>query len=173
RGGTRIVAECLDRERGDVGVVIVGRPVGDAGADGDGGEAVRRGGQEGRDVAPLAPAHAADLGGIDPAELDEVIDAGQHVPGVADAEVADVELPELHTVAGAAAVVDAQDQGTPAGPEVGRVVAAGQQGGPVDARGAAVNDAQQRPLPRRVEIGRLGQHALDGRAVLALPGDDF
>src|SRR5262249_50144386 len=120
RGGTRIVAECLDRERGDVGVVIVGRPVRDTGADGNGGEAVRRGRQEGRDVAPLAPAHAADLGGIDPPELDEVIDAGKHIPGVADAEAADVELPELLAVASAAAIVDAQDQGAPAGPDVGR-----------------------------------------------------
>ena len=44
-------------------------------------------------------------------ELDEMIDARKDVPGVADAEVADVELPKLLAVAGAAAVVDAQDQG--------------------------------------------------------------
>src|SRR5438270_6740329 len=42
-----------------------------------------------------APAHAADPGGIDPAELDEMVDAREDVPGGADAEVAHVELPDF------------------------------------------------------------------------------
>ena len=67
RVGGRVLAEVLDRERRDVGVVVVGRPVRDAGAHRDRREAVGRRRQERRDVAALAPAHAADARRIDPA----------------------------------------------------------------------------------------------------------
>ena len=39
----------------------------------------------------LQPMHA-DLGRIDPPLRDQMVDAGHDVPGVADAEVADVQL---------------------------------------------------------------------------------
>ena len=103
------------------------------------------------DVAALAPAHAADLRGIDPALGDQVVDAREHVPRVADAEVADVQLAELLAVAGAAAVVDLENQRPARRPDVGRVVArvGRQQRRPIDAGRAAVDDAQQRVLLRR------------------------
>ena len=107
--------------------------------------AVARRRQERRDVAALAPAHAADPLRVHPALLDQVLDAREHVPGVADAEVADVELAELLAVAGAAAVVDLQDERAARGPDVRRVVrASSMQRRPVDARRPAVDDAEQR-----------------------------
>src|SRR5262252_10445845 len=60
--------QILAGERRDVGVHVIGGPVGDAGADRDRLEARRVvRGEERRDVAALAPAHGADLRRIDQA----------------------------------------------------------------------------------------------------------
>ena len=131
------------------------------------------GGQVGGDVAALAPAHAADARGVDPSSLHEVIDAGDDVPRVADAEVAHVELPEALAVAGAAAVVDLQHQRAAADPGIDGVVAVLDQDRTIDPGRSAVDDDEQRILLRRIEIRRAHEHALDRRAVLALPRHDL
>ena len=68
------------------------------------------------DVAALAPAHRADLGGIDNPLRDQRVDAGQHVPGVADAEIADVQRSELLAVARRCRDSSARGRGRRAGP---------------------------------------------------------
>jgi len=168
-----IVAEIVEREGSDVGVVVVGRPVGDAGAHRDGGETVRGRSEERRDVAALAPAHAAHPPGIHPPLRHQVIHARKHVPGVAHPQVAHVECAEALAVAGAAAVVHLQDQRAARRPDVRRVVAGvGQEEHrPVDAGGPAMDDAEEGVSFGRVEVGRLDEHALDGLAVPAGPGD--
>src|SRR5262249_43871814 len=148
-------------------------PVRDAGADRNGGEAIGRGREEGRDVAPLAPPHAPDFGRIDPTQLDQVLDTGKNVPGIADAEIVNVELAEFFAVPRAAAIVDAQYQSAAAGPDVSRVVACGSERGPVDSSRPAMNNAQKRMFLRRVKVGRLAQHSVNRRAVLTFPGNDF
>ena len=65
----------------------------------------------------LQPMHATLLR-IDPALRDQEVDAGQNVPGIADAEVADVQLAELLAIAGAAAIVHFQNQRAARGPDV-------------------------------------------------------
>ena len=103
--------QVLPRERVDVGVDVIRHPVRDAGADRDRLEPIgvaRR--QERGDVAALAPAHAADAIAIDEALLHQRIDAREHVPRVADAEIAHVERSELLAVSGAAAIVRLEDE---------------------------------------------------------------
>ena len=158
----------------DVGVDVIRHPVGDAGAHRDGFEAVGIvGGEERRNVAALAPAHRADLLRVDEPSGDERIDAREHVPGVADAEIPDVEGPELLAVAGAAAVVGLEDQDAPRHPDIDRINRARERDRPRDAGGTAVNDDEERVLAGRIEVERLVQHAFDGGAVGALPRHDF
>ncbi len=142
--------EVLPRERRDVGVDVVGHPVGDAGADRDRLEArrvVRR--EKRRDVAALAPAHGADLRRIDHPLRDQRVDAREHVPRVADAEIADVERAELLAVAGAAAVVRLEDEDAARHPDVDRIDRAGERDGARHAGRTAVNHDEQRVLSSR------------------------
>ena len=71
----------------------------------------------------------ADLRRIDHALRDQRVDAGQHVPGVADAEVADVERAELLAVAGAAAIVRLEHEHAARHPDVDRIDRAGERDG--------------------------------------------
>ena len=169
----RIVAEILNRERRDVGVVVVRRPVRDTGTNRDRLEPIARCREEGGNVAPLAPAHARDALWIHPSLLHEVIDAAHNVPRITDAQVADVELPEGLAISRAAAVVDLQDQCAARHPDVGWVIARvrREQRWTIDTRWSAMNDAEERILLRRIEVRRLDQHAFDWRAVSALPRD--
>ena len=156
--------QVLPREWVDVGVDVVGHPVGDAGADRDRLEprrVVR--GEERRDVAALAPAHRADPRRIDQPLRNQRVDARDHVPRVADAKVADVQRAELLAVAGAAAVVRLEDEHAPRHPHVNRIDRAGQRHGARHAGRAAVDDDEQRVLARGIEVGRFVQHALDRR----------
>ena len=120
----------------------------------------------------LQPMQATFAGSTQPFG-DEVIDAGDHVPRIADAEVAHVECAELLAVTGAAAIVHLEDERAARRPDVRRVVTrvGCQQSRTIDARRPAVNDAQQRIAFGGIEVSRLDQHAFDRRAVLALPGD--
>src|SRR5262245_23384883 len=103
-----------------------------------------------------------------------MIDARQHVPGVADAEVADVQRSERLAVAGAAAVVRLEDERAARRPDVDRIDArARERRRPRRPRRAAVNDDEQRILPAGLEAERLVQDAFDRRAVLAFPRDDL
>ena len=72
RVGHGVGPQVLDRERRDVGVVVVGRPIGDPRADRDGLERFGRCRQECRDIAALAPTHAADTARVDPALFDQI-----------------------------------------------------------------------------------------------------
>src|ERR1019366_6705584 len=116
----------------------------DAGADGDRGESRAGGGEKGADVSALAPPHRRHLRGIDPSLLDQVVDAAQHVPRVADAEVADVELPERLAVARAAAVVDLEHEGPARNPRVYWIGPVVNQRRAVGSGRAAVEHAEQR-----------------------------
>ena len=167
--------QVLPRERMNVGVDVVRHPVGDAGADRDRLEAIGMPGrQERRDVTALAPAHAADAIAIGQPLLHQRVDARQHVPRVADAEIADVERPELLAVAGAAAIVRLEHQRALRQECVDGVGgAAAVRHRARNAGRAAVNHDQQRIAPARHEVGRLVQHPFDAGAVLALPGDHF
>ena len=133
---------------------------------------VRR--EERGDVAALAPAHRADPGGIDQALRDQRVDARQHVPGVADAEVADVQRAELLAVAGAAAIVRLEHEDAARHPHVDRIDGAGERHRRARRRsGPPWITTSSGYLRDGSKSDRLVQHAFDRRAVLALPRHDF
>ena len=159
----------------NVGVDVVRHPVGNAGADRERLEPIRVArGKERRDVATLAPAHAADAILVHQALLHERVDARQHIPRVADAEVAHVQRSERLAVTGAATVVGLEHERALGEEPINRVVADLAIGHrPRHARRSAVNHDQQGIAASGLEISRLVQHAFDLGAVLALPLHHF
>src|SRR5690606_3925215 len=130
--------------------------------------------QEGGYIAALAPAHAADAAAVDQALFHQLIDAGDHIPRLAYAEVAHVQLKERLTVAGALSVVRLQHERAAREGEIdwiggGAAVRLRSRG----ARRPAVNHHEEGIAASGLEVDGLVQHALDFRAVLALPPDDF
>ncbi len=103
--------------------------------------------------------------------LDQVLDAGQHVPGVADAQVADVQRPELLAVSSRAAIVRHQDDGALRQPLHDRIHVAAHQLRPGYGRGAPVDDDHQGTRPSRLVPLRPEEHALDLGPVPARPPD--
>jgi hypothetical protein len=103
---------------------------------------------------------------------DEMVDARDDIPRVADPEVAHVELTELLAVPRAAAVVRLEHDGPLRQPELDGIRAPDlHAAGTRDARRPAVNHDEQRVLLSRLEVRRLVQHPFDRRAVGALPRD--
>ena len=84
-------------------------------------------GEERGDVAALAPSHGADPGRIDQAFRNQRVDTRKHIPGVADAEIADVERSELLTIAGAAAIIRLEDEDVLRHPDIDRIRRAGKR----------------------------------------------
>ena len=121
RGGFQVLAG----ERMDIGIDVVRHPVRDSGAHGNRFETIAETGDEGRDVAALAPAHGADSVLIHHAFADQVIDAGDDIGIVADAQVADIERAEVGAVAGRAAIVRLQKQRAAGGEAFHGIVAVG------------------------------------------------
>lgn len=79
--------EILPCKRMDIRIDIVGHPVADACTIRDGLEPIGVGSKESRDIAALAPAHAAHTIFIDKALIDEIIYPGHYIPGITYAEI--------------------------------------------------------------------------------------
>ena len=165
--------QVLPRERRDVGVHVIGGPVGNARAYRYRFETIAEGCDVRGNVSALAPAHCAHAVLVDKAFRDQRIHSRNHIGIITDAQVPHVQRAEFLAITRRAAVVRAQHQSSLGHQPLHGIVAVGVHHRLIHARGPAVNHYQQRIFFLGIEIRRRIKHALDRRAVPGLPGKHF
>src|SRR6185369_6418 len=136
--------QILSRERMNVGVHVISHPIRNTGAYRNRLEPIAAAGDEGGNVAALAPAHRADAIAVDHALRDQMIDAGYDVPVISNTKVAHIERSELLAVAGRAAIVRPQNNSAPVRKHFDRIIPIAAHNRSINSSRSPVNDHEKR-----------------------------